>query len=296
MQDDRLLSADSAQVTIWKFKEEGSELVSDKTIPSPRTLGIIPDSLGNYATIRVDGTILLPDESIISNAAETVGVYLPRRNGRLLITAGGGNKLSLWSGNSLQQQLKADGERIISLATSADGHYLAFGCVSGAVYLVSLDPGTGAMLSSTALASHSSPVRAVEFFGARVASACDSGAVLVSEKNEHSKLVSLHKGRVSALVSRGDVLLSVGFDGTCQLWREKKFPEIFQLGSPGLYAALSDSRAAVATADGKILFLEISSSAEKMDDFEMTLMAEIIPAQEEEEEMDETAKLLYGDF
>ena len=295
--ESRLLSAESGHLSIWRFREEGSELASDKTISAPRTLGVIADHLGQYATIRADGTILLPDGSILSHTSstETVGVYLPRRNGRLLVTAGGDSKVCLWSGNALQQELKTEDERVISLAASADGHYLAFGCVSGSVYMVTLDPGTGAMLSSIRVGSHTSPVRALAFFGARVASACDCGAVQLNSIHEHSKLVSLHKGRVTALVSRGDVLLSVGFDGTCQLWREKKFPEIFQLGAPGLFAALSDSRAAVATADGKIKFLEISSSLDEHEDLEMQqVRTEELPV--EEEVMDETARLLYGDF
>ena len=264
---------------------------------------------GKIHVINEDLQLLTSFQSV---TGVTKALLLSRRAKQAIAVCSGRTSISIYLQTQFKQEYQVDSEQVISLANSLNGLSLALGCVSGASGICTL-ANDGTILQHRLFPPlEISPIRYIAIHDTGIATYLITGNDLghlaaIDLSTGEGKLVYAHKLRISGLCISGDHWISSSFDGKIALSSlSTGLIRQLDMKSPILSMDLASTGILVATANEvKILPLETLSlhwiDQPIMDDLINERVVVTVPialpvVEGSEEEMDETAKMLYGDF
>ena len=294
-----IVSADSKGLSSWTVSQDGASSsvnhAGHLSVDNVLTLGGGTES--NILSISLEGEMRVfssqdaADGSIQCVATSTKpeavcsAVMLPNHNGQLIASVSESDKVSLYSLShgsfTLQQEHSIPSESLTHLAASPDSSCLAFATASGRVGLIKLDQSSGGFISHSTYNTRFSKISAIAVTSSIVMIGTEAGEIIRYSPGELlTRQSNPHSDKISALFPAKNGIVSAGWDGKLFLWPASSGAPVERhvFSSPITCLAVSGDRVVTGHCDKKVL---------------VTRLSETLP---EPELIDETARLLYGDF
>ena len=284
------------------------------------------------AAVNCDGSLCLFEltddnplrelgRSTRASEALYLACFLHRRGGRLVVTAGLQSKLSLHSLNrssnvlTLQQEVKVNG-LVSAFASSHSGRFVGFGTTSGKVGVCRLDDSTGA-LGDLEFSSytHEGAIKSVCFArGAKsedlLISVCEKGEMIVWVIGGDARSISRETS--FCMSQGGQILLTADWRGHANISKVSKLEDSFGLEQVHrrkfhmqlLNGGISASGFVAVAGLGEVIawMPEVADDIKSEEQTELGVATPMETKEDhmqvanliEDEDLDDTARLLYG--